>query len=545
MGLCVGAAASTVWAVLDWTGVAYTDWTKMGLVTAGAGLLGLVLGFLLKVPTKALSDSIDRRGGLENRLTTSLEIEGEGHFESALKDDAVDKLQHLKPKQLYPFKLGRWQASAVMLCLLASTIFLLGNSPILKSPEARKEEAEVKKLGQSVERIARPVTEPQNASEMTPEEKRLADELRKLQQDLEKARINKEEALQKTNELSKKAEELTKERAKMTEDSLSKAESAFEKLQKAEMEKNGIKMDPEAMRELSKMSSSDRQNMQKQLEQRKQELQEKKAELKSKLDQIKKDLKNPNLTPEQKKALEAMQKQIEEMLKKLEKELAELQKEIENLMNSEKIQELLKKIMDHPAMKEIQEMMAKLAKEAQGQQEGKAPTLTKEDIEAMKEKIKELKKQLEELADQLQDPEAMDEFMKQMMEAMKNGGGMCKNGGLCFGLGSLLGLGMPMPGPDNDVMLFDTGKVNHNKDGKAGQGNTNLTQIKGERRDTGEEAYIEIKGPTTVGTRTSVKYTKVLPSYKKKAEEAIDKKSIPKQHEKRVKEYFDSLTSGK
>ena len=163
----------------------------------------------------------------------------------------------------------------------------------------------------------------------------------------------------------------------------------------------------------------------------------------------------------------------------------------------------------------------------------------------MKEKIKELKKQLEELADQLQDPEAMDEFMKQMMEAMKNGGGMCKNGGLCFGLGSLLGLGMPMPGPDNDVMLFDTGKVNHNKDGKAGQGNTNLTQIKGERRDTGEEAYIEIKGPTTVGTRTSVKYTMVLPSYKKKAEEAIDKKSIPKQHEKRVKEYFDSLTSGK
>ncbi|MCC7229724.1 MAG: hypothetical protein IT203_04970, partial [Fimbriimonadaceae bacterium] len=57
--------------------------------------------------------------------------------------------------------------------------------------------------------------------------------------------------------------------------------------------------------------------------------------------------------------------------------------------------------------------------------------------------------------------------------------------------------------------------------------------------------YIEIKGPTTIGNRSGVKYTKVLPSYKRKAEQAIERKTIPKQHEKRVKEYFESLSGGK
>jgi hypothetical protein len=42
-----------------------------------------------------------------------------------------------------------------------------------------------------------------------------------------------------------------------------------------------------------------------------------------------------------------------------------------------------------------------------------------------------------------------------------------------------------------------------------------------------------------------VAYTRDVLSYKKKAEQAIDRQKIPKEHEKRVKQYFDSLTKGK
>ena len=74
------------------------------------------------------------------------------------------------------------------------------------------------------------------------------------------------------------------------------------------------------------------------------------------------------------------------------------------------------------------------------------------------------------------------------------------------------------------------------------KGATQSTMINGQKRKgAGEESYIEIKAPTNVGTRSSVPYTKVLPSYKKKAESALNRQEIPKEHQKRVKEYFESL----
>jgi hypothetical protein len=109
-------------------------------------------------------------------------------------------------------------------------------------------------------------------------------------------------------------------------------------------------------------------------------------------------------------------------------------------------------------------------------------------------------------------------------------------------LASIFGLvGGSGPGPDDDRMLVDTGIINKNEKGNPGQGKTNATMIKGQSQELGEESYIEIKAPTTVGTRSSVPYSKVLPSYRKKAQSAIDKQQIPKEHQKRVKEYFESL----
>lgn len=70
--------------------------------------------------------------------------------------------------------------------------------------------------------------------------------------------------------------------------------------------------------------------------------------------------------------------------------------------------------------------------------------------------------------------------------------------------------------------------------------------MRGERAEQGkEERYIEIKAPTKPGDRASVPYLKVLPKYKKAAEKALKRSEIPKAHEKRVRDYFDSLSGGK
>jgi hypothetical protein len=84
-------------------------------------------------------------------------------------------------------------------------------------------------------------------------------------------------------------------------------------------------------------------------------------------------------------------------------------------------------------------------------------------------------------------------------------------------------------------------KVAHTKDAWTQKAKATPSMITGSQRPTGEQAYVEIKAPSTVGNRSSVPYVRVLPSYRRKAESALNRQQIPKEHEKRVKEYFESL----
>jgi hypothetical protein len=52
----------------------------------------------------------------------------------------------------------------------------------------------------------------------------------------------------------------------------------------------------------------------------------------------------------------------------------------------------------------------------------------------------------------------------------------------------------------------------------------------------------ETKGAPDTLTRASVPYTDVLPNYKKAAEKALDKESVPPAYRTRVKDYFSSLS---
>ncbi|MGV3616174.1 MAG: hypothetical protein ACO1SV_12640 [Fimbriimonas sp.] len=536
IGACIGAAATAAWAVLDWANVAYTDWTRMGALVAAGAVIGAVVNALRPIPARALTASIDRRAGLEDRLSTADErASGHDAFDDALRQDAEARLAAVQPKAVYPIRVDRWHGGTVAFVAAAAAIFLLGNTPLLLNDAAKAAREEVKKEGQKVERVRKEVLEtPEAREEMSDAQRRLAEEMRRLEKEMEKARMTPEEARQKANEIAKKAEELAKQDAKSALQNLDQAETARDKMLKQELAKAGM---PNVDPQLAQMSDAERKEAMKDVQRQIDQAQKEIDALQKQLDAINKKLKDPNLSPEERKALEEQKKSLEDSLSKAKEAQKAAQKQQKALELSQEAQEVFKKMAQHKLMEEIRELAKKLAEAAKaGEKSPDKPPLTEEERKALQEK-------LEALAKQLKDDKAMEEYLKKLLEAMKNMNGNCRNGQCAGGLG--LGLSLPIPGgpgPDNDQMLFDTGRVNKLEKEEAGAGKATATMVNGQRREgTGEEAYIEIKAPTTVGNRSSVPYVKVLPNYRKKAESALDRQQIPKEHEKRVREYFNSL----
>jgi len=121
------------------------------------------------------------------------------------------------------------------------------------------------------------------------------------------------------------------------------------------------------------------------------------------------------------------------------------------------------------------------------------------------------------------------------MSAMSNGG----HENTTYGFNPFSGPGAP----SNDLYFANTGQVHKSDQPEASKGTTNLTAVTGQRDDTKPgETYVEVKGPASLGPKSSITYSPAVLSAKKKAEQAIDRQKIPKDKQKRVKQYFDSLT---
>src|SRR3569832_795077 len=144
IGLASGAALAAIWSLLDWLKIYYTEWAYLGWLVAACGLVGLLIGAVRKVPAKSLADSIDRRAGLQHRLATAAErVREQGTFDEALREDANGRLEGIRPAALYPIRLNRWHAGALVMSLLAACFFILGNSPVLMSSEAKANRAKM------------------------------------------------------------------------------------------------------------------------------------------------------------------------------------------------------------------------------------------------------------------------------------------------------------------------------------------------------------------------------------------------------------------
>lgn len=536
IGACFGAGVDTVWSILDWRGVAYTDWLSMSLVVGAGALIGALVGFFWKISPVALARSVDRRANLDDRIASALSLTGSegGEFADNLRQDAAVKLEGIKPSQAYPIRAGRWHGGALALSALAAGIFLLGNTPLFLGADAAKDRAEMQKQGAKVEKINRETFgTPEAKQQLDEAQKRLSDELRKYQQDLERARMSKEESMQKANEIAKKAEDLAKQAEQQKQQSLEKAQSMMDHMKQQALDKAGM---PQVSPSMAEMPDSQRQDMMRQTEQQMRQTQNQISDLLNKLQQLNQKLSNPNLSAEERKKLEEQREALQKEVKAAQKSLEDLKRQEELLKLSQEAQKIMDKMMKDPLYKQIQDlaqqMRDKMTASSKGGQQGQ---MTDEERKAMQ-------KELEKLLAKLKDDKAMQQYLQEMLKALMQGGKQGQGEGVMLGMQSLFPMwGSGGPG-DHEQMLFDMGKVNHSEKENPGKGNATPTMVTGSQRPTAApQAYVEIKAPTTVGTRSGIPYVKVLPSYRKKAESAMERQQIPKEQEKRVKAYFESL----
>ena len=497
-GALVGAVLATVLALLDRTGTFYTSWEALGICFFATAVLGAAAGFMVPVNNLTLADSVDRRLGLRNRLRTAIESDQASDFDRAVVSDAERELDK-QSKNAFPLRFSRWHGAAVFCMLLASGIFILGNSPIFLSDSEKREREELKAAAAQIRRVAKPILDkPQQETSL--EERELAERLQKLAKDMEKGRTPKKDALAEANELAEEAERLAKVRTEDAKRSLTAADALRKESEKRRLEEAGFKdIDMDRLEQTDEQLDRDAQDLGKTI----QELEDK--------------LNESGLT-------EAERQQLEQ-------QLAEAKKELQQIELSKKAKDFLERLQSHPAYKELLEMAKKLQSSASG--EGKPLT---------EEQIKEMIKRLEELADQLKDDEDLRQVIEEMKKALKE----CESAGACANAGvGLLGM-LPGKGISKDNFFANTGTVNKNENEEDIEAKSREHAVSGVRDENrGKETHIEIMGPTKAGDRTKTPYTALLPKYKKSAESAINRQQIPKSEQKRVREYFESLSGGK
>jgi len=517
IGGTIGAAVAVVMAALDYFSIQYfAGWALV--IPVGLGILvGVGKALWEHLPDQQVARSVDRRGGLEDRLTTAVELPAKGSaFADALHHDAARHVAALRAHDLYRLRLSRWHGAFVLLAAISAWVFLMGNTSFLKSAQAKKEAAELKRAALEVERVSKPVLEEARRADASAADKELARRLERFATDLRKARLSKQEALLKAHQLAEEAKKRQQFRTIAMAQAVKSAQIASAKLAK--------------MAEHARLEQNNAQKL---------------AEQASALE-------NQIAALEQKLAAQRVgQVRISENKKAaLEKKLAEWKKRLQEIRLSQQAQEFLQKLRAMPAWQEAQEILAKLAQAAAAQQAGEISALAPEPLEA-------IAKRLEELAKQLDTEEKLKELAQKLLEAAKRArlckGGECAGGllgafGLSMGGGkehSLGGLSLELSkgpgGPSNDRWVGAHGELNM-------EDKSALLNVKWEDRlihsqigEKGPQSYVEVIAPPPAGERSAVPYQKVLPKYEKSAETVLKKSQIPPRLRGKVRDYFDSL----
>jgi DNA repair exonuclease SbcCD ATPase subunit len=436
LGLLFGASVSAIWAVIDWIGFWLTEWSWLGIICASGLVLGAVVGAFWKVKPSDVALAVDSRAGLKDRLGTAIERQAsDAGADEAVRRDALDNVKRLEPKRVFPLRVGRWQYTALGAAALASSIFLMGSSAILLTEDGRELAAELSKKADAIERVAKPLEDPEGPMEATPEEKALAKEMRDFAKRLRRAKMTEEEGLQKANELAEKARELAKERVQNAEQAMQTAQQSAamksldeQGLTNEDMEK--LKLDAaqqdllEEMMENLNIDPSSLENSQNALSQE--------SLSQMGLDDLSDML--MNMSPEERQRLaEMINQMMQDMqnqadsgqpMSEADQEMLENLQDLQQALNiSEEARNAIQEFMNSPEFQELMKTVESF-RQAASQVQGGEPLTP--------EQIAELERQMEELAEALKDPEMREQILEQLrkaLEQMKQGSEACEAGG--------------------------------------------------------------------------------------------------------------------
>jgi hypothetical protein len=584
-----GAFVATLLSLLDWRGVLTVYPWQLGACIVAGVLMGALYGLLLRVSDAAVAQLIDRRAGLKDRLQTAMEHTDGAHlFDLPLIEDAQNALQNADPKRIFRPQFGKWQKLFVGAVALTLFVQFLPQILAIALPERREEQKEIKQAAQEIQEVAKPILEEAKKPDADELTKRIAQNVELYNKRAREAKMNKQEALLRYNEILDEARKLEQQTQRQLEQAAQKAQTAGEQLQKlAEKSNQQNQLPPHLQQQLQSMQQElqqQMQNLQQQLQSGK-DLQgrpltaQQRADLQQQLQRLQASLQamqNPNQANLQaqmndlQRKIDELQRMLQsgkdangnplskEQMEQLKKQLESLQQQMRALKLSQEAQEFLRKLMNDPAYKEAMEHLRKLAEQMQKlnqQQDPQQRKLTQEEIE---QRLQELERQLEELAKKYNSDEKIRELAQQILEQVKQmkklsqcqGACMGLGMGNCFGLG--MGLGTGGAFGTKQKQAWDKGEFVGQPE-LFNQGDKQ-PELKIPMKDTavsgqpplvpGAGDYMDYNAPPTPGG-SSIPLTQALPTYQKKAEQALSQQNVPPAERKRVKRYFESLQSGK
>ncbi|MDW8050970.1 MAG: hypothetical protein RMJ83_00640 [Armatimonadota bacterium] len=244
-----------------------------------------------------------------------------------------------------------------------------------------------------------------------------------------------------------------------------------------------------------------------------------------------------------------------EQIEQLQRQLQSLQEQLRALQLSQEAREFLRKLREalrnDPAFKEAMEHLRKLAEQMQRLRQQQDPQLRKLTQEEIEQRLRALEKHIEELAKRYKTDEQIRELARQILEQIKQMRQLCQCQGACLRLGlsssfdELAGIGAGFgPAWEHNEYFGQPETFNQGEKQPELKIPMKDTPVSGQPPlgpTTGD--YIEFKAPP-VPSGSSVPLSQALPTYQKKAEQALNQQNIPPAERKRVKRYFDSLRSG-
>ena len=574
IGGSVGALTATVLSFLDWRAVLFvpTFWLPL---TVGIGiLLGIGWALLLRLPDSAIAQLIDRRAGLKDRLQTALEHTDASHlFDPPLIEDAQRALYQTHPAQIFKPRFTRWQGLLVGTVALALLMHFLPQILAIALPERCEEQKEIAQSAKQIEEVVKPIVEEAKKPDADEIAKRIAQNAELYNKRAREAKMSKQEALLRYNQILEDARKLEQKNTQKMAQSAQKALSAGEQLQKLSHKKQ---------QELQNAT----QDLQAQLQQIQQQLDtgkdlqgnplsaDQRMSLQNQMRQLQATLRamqNPAAQTQMsdlQKRLQELQKQLQsgkdakgnllskEQMEALRKERERLQQQIRALKLSQEAQEFLRKLYNEPTFKAAMEHLRKLTEEMrknmqqqQNPNQAEKAQLSPEEIE---KQLQELEKQLVELAKKYQSDEQIRQLAQQILEQVKQMkklnqcNGACAGLGTCFGLGLGAGIGGIRQGPAWDKGEYGGQPELFNQGDKQPELKIPMKDIAISGQQPllpGPAEYQDFEAPPLPGG-TSIPLKQALPTYQKKAEQALNQQNIPPAERKRVKRYFESLQKG-